>query len=122
MLAPAFDDAASCAATVGGAWRVPVLALALVILAVAVLGVAASKSPRLGHMLGRRARRALPVRLKSGGDCQAAVRGPRHRILLVNHGYPPTYNAGSEIYTQTLANALHAAGHAVALSTRCVKT
>ncbi|NBV25062.1 MAG: glycosyltransferase [Proteobacteria bacterium] len=28
------------------------------------------------------------------------------RVLLVVHGYPPRYNAGSEVYTQTLARAL----------------
>ena len=28
-------------------------------------------------------------------------------VLLVNHGYPPWYNAGSEVYTQTLANRLN---------------
>ena len=32
------------------------------------------------------------------------------KVLLVIHGYPPRYNAGSEVYTQTLANALFDAG------------
>ena len=27
------------------------------------------------------------------------------RVLLVIHGYPRRYNAGSEVYTQTLAHA-----------------
>lgn len=32
------------------------------------------------------------------------------RVLLVIHGYPRRYNAGSEVYTQTLAHALFDAG------------
>ena len=32
------------------------------------------------------------------------------RVLLVIHGYPRRYNAGSEVYTQTLAHALVDAG------------
>ena len=32
------------------------------------------------------------------------------RVLLVIHGYPRRYNAGSEVYTQTLAHALIDAG------------
>ena len=32
------------------------------------------------------------------------------KILLVIHGYPRRYNAGSEVYTQTLAHALVDAG------------
>ena len=28
---------------------------------------------------------------------------PKSRILIVNHGYPPAFNGGSEVYTQTLA-------------------
>jgi len=32
------------------------------------------------------------------------------KILLVIHGYPRRYNAGSEVYTQTLAHALTDAG------------
>ena len=32
------------------------------------------------------------------------------KILLVIHGYPRRYNAGSEVYTQTLAHALLDAG------------
>ncbi len=35
------------------------------------------------------------------------------KILLVIHGYPPHYNAGSEIYTQTLAHALVDLNHDV---------
>ena len=35
------------------------------------------------------------------------------RILIVIHGYPPDYNAGSEIYTQTLAHALADLNHEV---------
>ena len=32
------------------------------------------------------------------------------RILLVNHGYPPDFNGGSEVYTQTLALNMHRSG------------
>ena len=39
------------------------------------------------------------------------------RILQVIHGYPPTYNAGSEVYTQTLSRAL-AKRHEVHVFTR----
>jgi glycosyltransferase involved in cell wall biosynthesis/MoaA/NifB/PqqE/SkfB family radical SAM enzyme len=39
------------------------------------------------------------------------------RILQVIHGYPPRYNAGSEVYTQTLAHGL-AARHEVHVFTR----
>ncbi len=39
------------------------------------------------------------------------------RILQVIHGYPPRYNAGSEVYTQTLAHGL-AARHDVHVFTR----
>jgi hypothetical protein len=35
------------------------------------------------------------------------------KVLLTIHGYPPRYNAGSEIYTQTLARALTREGHEV---------
>ena len=28
---------------------------------------------------------------------------PKSRILIVNHGYPPAFNGGSEVYSQTLA-------------------
>ncbi|CAF4209344.1 unnamed protein product, partial [Adineta steineri] len=31
-------------------------------------------------------------------------------VLLVNHGYPPLFNAGSEVYTQTLAVRLNRSG------------
>ena len=40
------------------------------------------------------------------------------RVLEVIHGYPPLYNAGSEIYTQLVARGLRAAGHHVAVFTR----
>ena len=39
------------------------------------------------------------------------------KVLLVIHGYPPRYNAGSEVYTQTLAQAL-ADRHGVHVFTR----
>lgn len=39
------------------------------------------------------------------------------RVLLVIHGYPPRYNAGSEVYTQTLAREL-ALRHEVRVFTR----
>jgi glycosyltransferase involved in cell wall biosynthesis len=40
------------------------------------------------------------------------------RVLLVIHGYPPSYNAGSEVYTQTLARELVNQGHLVAVFSR----
>lgn len=40
------------------------------------------------------------------------------RILKVIHGYPPRYNAGSEVYSQTLCHGLVARGHDVAVFTR----
>ena len=43
------------------------------------------------------------------------------RILQVIHGYPMRYNAGSEVYTQGLAQAL-ADRHEVHLSSRGKKT
>lgn len=39
-------------------------------------------------------------------------------VLQVNHGYPTRYNAGSEVYTQVLSQALHRAGHRIAVFTR----
>jgi glycosyltransferase involved in cell wall biosynthesis len=40
------------------------------------------------------------------------------RVLLVIHGYPRRYNAGSEIYTQTLAHALADSGCEVSIFSR----
>jgi glycosyltransferase involved in cell wall biosynthesis/MoaA/NifB/PqqE/SkfB family radical SAM enzyme len=40
------------------------------------------------------------------------------KILQVIHGYPMRYNAGSEVYTQTLSQALVARGHEVHVFTR----
>jgi glycosyltransferase involved in cell wall biosynthesis/MoaA/NifB/PqqE/SkfB family radical SAM enzyme len=40
------------------------------------------------------------------------------KILQVIHGYPMRYNAGSEVYTQTLSHALAARGHDVHVFTR----
>jgi glycosyltransferase involved in cell wall biosynthesis/MoaA/NifB/PqqE/SkfB family radical SAM enzyme len=40
------------------------------------------------------------------------------RILQVIHGYPMLYNAGSEVYTQTLAHGLASRGHEVHVFTR----
>jgi glycosyltransferase involved in cell wall biosynthesis len=40
------------------------------------------------------------------------------RVLEVIHGYPPLYNAGSEVYTEMVARALQVAGHHVAVFTR----
>jgi hypothetical protein len=39
-------------------------------------------------------------------------------VLLVNHGFPPTYNAGSENYTQLVARGLAAHGVPVATFSR----
>jgi len=40
------------------------------------------------------------------------------RVLKVIHGYPPDYNAGSEVYSQSLCHALVARGHQVHVFTR----
>lgn len=40
------------------------------------------------------------------------------KVLLVIHGYPPRYNAGSEVYTQTLAHGLKNAAVEVSIFTR----
>ncbi len=40
------------------------------------------------------------------------------KIIIVNHGYPQRYNAGSEIYAQTLAHGLLHQGHKVAIFSR----
>jgi len=40
------------------------------------------------------------------------------KILQVIHGYPPRYNAGSEIYTQSIAQGLARRGHQVTILTR----
>lgn len=40
------------------------------------------------------------------------------RILKIIHGYPPLFNAGSEVYSRTLAHGLNEAGHEVAVFTR----
>ena len=40
------------------------------------------------------------------------------RVLVVNHGFPPKFNAGSEIYSQTLVTGLLKAGHDVCVFSR----
>ncbi|MGA2198950.1 MAG: glycosyltransferase [Nitrososphaerales archaeon] len=40
------------------------------------------------------------------------------RVLQVIHGYPPRYNAGSEVYTQTLSRGLAGQGHSVSVFSR----
>jgi len=40
------------------------------------------------------------------------------KVLEVIHGYPPLYNAGSEVYTQTIARGFVKAGHEAAVFTR----
>ena len=40
------------------------------------------------------------------------------RVLKVIHGYPPTYSAGSEVYSQTLCHELSRQGHDVLVFTR----
>jgi hypothetical protein len=32
------------------------------------------------------------------------------KVLMVNHGYPPLFSGGSEVYAQTLALQLHKSG------------
>ena len=59
------------------------------------------------------------VRTACGAACvqgmwaEAAEADQPRRILLIIHGYPPLYNAGSEVYTQTLARELQHRGHEV---------
>eukprot|EP00445_Apocalathium_hangoei_P081160 CAMPEP_0204180900 /NCGR_PEP_ID=MMETSP0361-20130328/51416_1 /ASSEMBLY_ACC=CAM_ASM_000343 /TAXON_ID=268821 /ORGANISM="Scrippsiella Hangoei, Strain SHTV-5" /LENGTH=234 /DNA_ID=CAMNT_0051140391 /DNA_START=42 /DNA_END=743 /DNA_ORIENTATION=+ len=55
------------------------------------------------------------------GQTDKAATGHHHgelKVLLVIHGYPPLYNAGSEVYTQTLARALQQRGHSVVVFCR----
>lgn len=40
------------------------------------------------------------------------------KVLQVIHGYPPRYNAGSEVYTQTLSRALQGQGNEVSVFAR----
>lgn len=40
------------------------------------------------------------------------------KVLQIIHGYPPAYNAGSEVYTQTICHALSDRGHEVHVFTR----
>ncbi len=40
------------------------------------------------------------------------------RVLKIIHGYPPAYNAGSEVYSQLLCNALEKSGHEVVVFSR----
>ena len=40
------------------------------------------------------------------------------KILKVIHGYPMLYNAGSEVYTQTICHGLVGLGHEVEVFTR----
>ena len=40
------------------------------------------------------------------------------RVLKVIHGYPPTYSAGSEVYSQALCQELARQGHEVLVFTR----
>ncbi len=57
----------------------------------------------------------VPGRASSPGG--SAASGFDMRIVHVIHGYPPRYNAGSEVYTQTLCRAL-ASRHEVHVFTR----
>ena len=41
------------------------------------------------------------------------------KILIVNHGYPPQFNGGSEIYTQTLATSLIQSGECESVEVFC---
>ena len=38
-----------------------------------------------------------------GANVSGISDSPKSRILIVNHGYPPAFNGGSEVYAQTLA-------------------
>ena len=47
----------------------------------------------------------------TGYDTDACNENRKPRVLLVNHGYPPQFNGGSEVYTQTLAVELLKSGN-----------
>lgn len=68
---------------------------------------AANKSGSKAMPSGRSSQRSVA---KAGNELKDF---PPLRILLIIHGYPPLYNAGSEVYTQTLARALVEMGHEV---------
>lgn len=68
---------------------------------------AANKSGSKAMPSGRSSQRSVA---KAGNELKEFQ---KLRILLIIHGYPPLYNAGSEVYTQTLARALVKMGHEV---------
>jgi len=72
---------------------------------------------RRGRSCPQRAALKPHITLQEGevlsGPTGQACGGAKLRVLLVIHGYPPLYNAGSEVYTQTLARALQHHGHKV---------
>ena len=47
----------------------------------------------------------------TGYDTDTSNGNRKPRVLLVNHGYPPQFNGGSEVYTQTLAVELLKSGN-----------
>ena len=64
--------------------------------------------------------RAQP-RAQAAGVTRAGVKAAStdaRGVLLVNHGYPPAYNAGSEVYTQLIARGLASRGMSAAVFSR----
>lgn len=60
------------------------------------------------RMHGARAFSTLPARAQPAATASVAIARPR--VLLVNHGFPPQFNGGSEVYTQSLAIGLLRSG------------
>lgn len=69
------------------------------------------------RLLRARPRAPAVVRAVSADAVNGTTDASR-RVLLVNHGYPPAYNAGSEVYTQLVARGLASRGVSAAVFSR----
>ena len=67
----------------------------------------------IASLRAKRVRRGETSALRGTTTAQSLTDHRKLRVLLIIHGYPPLYNAGSEVYTQTLARALKQKGHEV---------
>lgn len=75
-------------------------------------------------MLGRRfSLRLFGVSGRSGvrsfastAAVTGAVAAMKPHLVLINHGYPPLFNAGSEVYTQNLAHRMQAMGQCASVT------
>ena len=63
-----------------------------------------------GHMRVHGVRSFSTSHLNTNVSQDNAPRSPGLRVLLVNHGYPPQFNGGSEVYTQMLGIGLLRSG------------